>query len=180
MTFPLIRIMQGVPEPERLTQRLHRYGFQEVMFFERLPSYPKEHPRDYIKRPLNQVEENQIFLLYTVACGRRILGIPSTAQEAEEMISLLSGRRHQVWVCFGYKHLGKIYSKIIMTRISFKRLTSLEIKDYLALNEWRGRSGGYNAWGEGSRFIKSINGSLSALSGLPEFEWSSFVQRIKS
>ena len=176
MIFPPIYITKGVPDSESLENRLHQDGFQKISLVERQLAFQGESLQDYIKRFLRQTSENSISLLYTVGCGQRVLGIPFTGHEAKTMLHLLSGRRHQIWVCFSFKSRGEIYSKTVMTRISFKRLAEAEIKSYLDLNEWQGRSGGYNPLGKAASFIKSVNGSPTVLSGLPEFEWTSFIQ----
>lgn len=179
MIFLPLYITQGIPDSESLKDRLRKDGFQKVFLTERQIALQGERLQDYIKRFLAQTSENSISLLYTVACGQRVLDIPSTCDEARKMLHLLSGRRHQIWVCFSFKSQEKIQSRRVMTRVSFKRLSQAEIEDYLLSNEWKGRSGGYNAFGKAAVFIKSINGSPTAFSGLPEFEWASFIQGSK-
>lgn len=181
--LPVVHVMEGVPESEKLKNRLNQHGFQNIVFIPRPVVGKKEHPRDYVRRFLTQVltqePENKIVLSYTVACGRRILDIPTTQDEAREMLQLLSGRRHQIWICFGCKSqdkMDKICARTIMTRVNFKRLTTHEIENYILSHEWKGRSGGYHSFDKAAAFIKSVNGSPTALSGLPEYEWSSFVQ----
>ena len=179
MTFPPLLVTQGVPDPSHLSRRLKAYGFSHIDFIERMPLFPKERPRAYLQRVMAQCPEDKLFLVYLVVCGQRVLGIPATSSEAETMLHLLSGRRHQVWVSFFFKAQERLWSRTVITRVSVKRLTLVEMKDYIASQAWKDRTGGYSAFDEAAPFIKSINGSASALAGLPEFEWSSFLQNKK-
>ena len=119
MIFPPIYITKGVPDSESLENRLHQDGFQKISLVERQLAFQGESLQDYIKRFLRQTSENSISLLYTVGCGQRVLGIPFTGHEAKTMLHLLSGRRHQIWVCFSFKSRGEIYSKTVMRHLDF-------------------------------------------------------------
>jgi septum formation protein len=52
----------------------------------------------------------------------------------------------------------------------FKRLEAQEIDAYLASGEWRGKAGGYAIQGRAGRFVRRLNGSYSAVVGLPLYE----------
>ncbi len=55
----------------------------------------------------------------------------------------------------------------------FKRLTEAEIAAYLESGEWRGKAGGYAIQGRAGAFVLSVQGSYSAVVGLPLYEtWS--------
>jgi septum formation protein len=106
-----------------------------------------------------------------VACGRRVL--PKTEDEAaaRACLRLLSGRRHRV---YGGVALitpdGRLASRLIDSRVAFKRLTDPEIAAYLASGEWHGKAGGYAIQGRAAAFIRWISGSYSNIVGLPLFE----------
>jgi septum formation protein len=106
-----------------------------------------------------------------VACGARVL--PKAEEEAEALscLTLLSGRAHQVItaVCMARPD-GRLSSRCVVTRVSFKRLTDAEISGYLASDEWRGKAGGYAIQGLAGRFVTGLNGSYSAVVGLPLYE----------
>ena len=106
-----------------------------------------------------------------VAVGRRILGKPEYLEEASSALHLLSGRSH--WVYTGVCVItpqSTTRVKVIETKVRFKRLSSLEIKSYLASGEWRGKAGGYGIQGFAGTFIQKIVGSYTAVVGLPLFE----------
>ena len=106
-----------------------------------------------------------------VAVGRRILGKPEYLEEASSALHLLSGRSH--WVYTGIAVMtpsSQMRLKVIETKVRFKRLTSEELKYYLASGEWRGKAGGYGIQGFAGTFIQKIVGSYTAVVGLPLYE----------
>lgn len=111
-----------------------------------------------------------------VACGRRILGKTLTVAEARRSLQLLSGRRHRV---HGGVALvgptGKLTLRLVQTMVTFKRLETAELDDYLASGEWHGKAGGYAIQGLAARFVRQLNGSYSNVVGLPLFETASLL-----
>lgn len=103
----------------------------------------------------------------TVAVGRRIMGKPSGAGEAAQFLHLLSGRRHRVITSVVLRRGEKYWAKDVVTTVKFKRLSDAEINAYLATNDWQGKAGGYGIQGPAGAFIPSINGSVTAVIGLP-------------
>ncbi len=51
--------------------------------------------------------------------------------------------------------------------MKFKILNDIDIKKYLALNEWKNKTGSYAIQGYGAFFIDFISGSYSGAIGLP-------------
>ena len=102
-----------------------------------------------------------------VVCGGRILGKPKSAAEAVEMLSLLSGRDHQVMtgvtVVRGDKHL----SCTEVTDIHFRTLSPKEIADYVATNEPMDKAGSYAIQGGGALFAEKMVGDYYNVMGLP-------------
>ncbi|MGE4313377.1 MAG: nucleoside triphosphate pyrophosphatase [Pseudobdellovibrionaceae bacterium] len=102
-----------------------------------------------------------------VACGRRILSKGETADQAYDCLKLLSGRRHMIYGGIALMTPdGKLTSKCVTTRVSFKTLTSREIDEYVASNEWEGKAGAYGIQGLAAAFVKSIEGSYTNIVGL--------------
>ena len=102
-----------------------------------------------------------------VSVGRRILGKPADAAEAEAFLRLLSGRRHRVTTAICVARGDTVRCRLVETRVRFKRLSDTEITDYLASGEWQGKAGGYAIQGIAGAFIPAINGSYSNVVGLP-------------
>lgn len=102
-----------------------------------------------------------------VAVGRRILPKAENVTEAEDCITLLSGRTHRVFtgLCLITPH--GVREKLVETRLRFKRLSSAEIRDYLAAGEWLGKAGGYAIQGIAGGFVIRLIGSYTSVVGLP-------------
>ena len=106
-----------------------------------------------------------------VACGRRVLPKPETEAEARGCLDLLSGVRHRVYGGLTVVAPdGRAVHRLVLTQVSFKRLSVPEIADYLTGGEWRGKAGGYAIQGRAAVFIRAISGSYSNVVGLPLFE----------
>ncbi|MFG1208746.1 Maf-like protein [Xanthobacter flavus] len=103
-----------------------------------------------------------------VAVGRRILPKPDLVDEAEACLRLLSGRTHRVYtgVCL-IDPRGRAATRLVETRVRFKRLSRDEINDYLACGEWRGKAGGYAIQGVAGGFVVKLVGSYTNVVGLP-------------
>lgn len=106
-----------------------------------------------------------------VAAGRRILPKAETEDEARLCLTLLSGRRHRVLSAVTLiDGLGHARHRLSTNVVTFKRLERQEIDQYIASDEWRGKAGGYAIQGRAAGFIRAIQGSHSAIMGLPLYE----------
>ncbi len=107
-----------------------------------------------------------------VACGRRILPKAETEDEARRCLALLSGRAHQVITAVAVQAPGAAAprSRVVAARVRFARLAAPDIDGYIASDEWRGKAGGYAIQGRAGRFVLALNGSYSAVVGLPLYE----------
>ncbi len=106
----------------------------------------------------------------TVAVGRRILGKPEDGAQAAEFLGLLSGRRHRVVTAMAVRLGDEIWQRDVVTAVKMKRLSEGEIAAYVRSGEWDGKAGGYTIQGFGGAFIPWIQGSHSAVMGLPVAE----------
>ena len=112
-----------------------------------------------------------------VAVGRRILPKVATEAEGRTCLALLSGRPHKVLtgVCVRGPD-GRAASRLVESRVRFKRLTEAEISGYLQSQEGVGKAGGYAIQGRAGAFVVSLQGSYSAVVGLPLYETSNLLQ----
>ncbi|MGE0045927.1 MAG: nucleoside triphosphate pyrophosphatase, partial [Hyphomonadaceae bacterium] len=110
------------------------------------------------------------------ACGRRILPKAESETEARRCLTLLSGRAHIVVTAVAVAEGGKLRERVVETRVTFKRLSPGEIDAYIASGEWRGKAGGYAIQGRAARFVRALNGSYSAVVGLPLFETANLLE----
>lgn len=112
-----------------------------------------------------------------VACGRRILPKAENAAQARACLELLSGRAHRVETAVAIARPEReTVVRLVETRVTFKRLTDEEIAGYIVSGEWEGKAGGYAVQGRAGRFVKRINGSFSAVVGLPLLETANLLE----
>lgn len=103
----------------------------------------------------------------TVVAGRRILGKPADEHEAEGFLRLLSGRRHRVMTAVTVQADGRARHRLVETTLRLRPLSAAEIADYVAGGDWRGKAGGYGIQGPASAFVPWMQGSFTAVVGLP-------------
>jgi septum formation protein len=106
-----------------------------------------------------------------VAVGRRIMPKPELLEEAASCLRLLSGRTHRVYsgVCLVTPN-DSVKTRLVETRVRFKRLSEQDIESYLASGEWRNKAGGYAIQGLAGTFVVKLVGSYSNVVGLPLYE----------
>jgi len=104
-----------------------------------------------------------------VVIGRRILGKPENRDEATEMLSTLSGRKHRVVTGFCILDpSGRVaHSQAVTTVVRIKPLTPEEIHGYIDTGEPYGKAGSYAIQGIGSFMVEGISGSYTNVVGLP-------------
>jgi septum formation protein len=111
----------------------------------------------------------------TVALGRRILGKPDDAGQAAEFLTMLGGRRHQVFTAIAVRRGEKIWERVSESDVKMKRLSDLELNAYLAGGEWAGKAGAYGIQGAAGAFIPWISGSFTGIMGLPVAETAALL-----
>lgn len=112
-----------------------------------------------------------------VALGQRNLEKAADEAEAAAFLRLLSGRAHQCITGVAVRAPdGRIASRAVLARVKMKRLTQAEIAAYVAGGDWRGKAGGYGIQGAAGAFVTSINGSYTAIVGLPLYETKSLLE----
>jgi septum formation protein len=106
-----------------------------------------------------------------VAVGRRIMPKPELLEEAASCLRLLSGRTHRVYsgVCLITPN-DSVKTRLVETRVRFKRLSDQDIESYLASGEWRNKAGGYAVQGLAGTFVVKLVGSYTNVVGLPLYE----------
>lgn len=111
-----------------------------------------------------------------VAVGRRILPKPEILEEAAACLRLLSGRTHRVYtgVCLVTPR-DALRTRLVETRVRFKRLSNEDLESYLASGEWRGKAGGYAIQGLAGSFVTKIVGSYTSVVGLPLYETTALL-----
>lgn len=111
----------------------------------------------------------------TVALGRRIMGKPDDEKQAAEFLLAMSGRRHRVITALAVARGDRIWQSDVVTHVKMKRLSDDELNSYLNSGDWRGKAGGYGIQGPAGAFIPWIQGSYSAVMGLPVAETANIL-----
>jgi len=105
-----------------------------------------------------------------VGVGRRILPKAETEEQARYCLELMSGRGHRVFTGVALSLSGGMTSRVVETRIKFKRLSEKDLNGYIESGEWKGKAGGYGIQGYAECLVSRLNGSYSNVVGLPLFE----------
>lgn len=106
-----------------------------------------------------------------VAVGRRILGKPDDEADARRMLTLLSGRPHKVLTGVAViAPEGRTASRVVESRVTFKRITDRELDAFIAGGDWTDASGGYKIHRLAGAFVTDISGSYTSVVGLPLYE----------
>ncbi|MDP1781823.1 MAG: Maf family protein [Hydrogenophaga sp.] len=112
----------------------------------------------------------------TVALGRRILGKPADAAEAQHMLASLAGQRHRVLTAVAVgvprQRSLRVHAALSTSWVTFEPLTVQQIARYVASGEPMGKAGAYAIQGRASLWVSHISGSYSGIMGLPAHETS--------
>ena len=102
-----------------------------------------------------------------VVCQGKVLGKPKSKEEAVQMLSLLSGRDHQVMT--GVTVLrGEICETFTeVTDLHFRELSQKEIEAYVATGEPMDKAGSYGIQGGAALFCTHMVGDYYNVMGLP-------------
>jgi septum formation protein len=103
----------------------------------------------------------------TVALGSTILGKPADLESARESLRLLSGCTHQVHTGLSLNIAGQTRTRTATTVVTFTHLSEEAISQYLMMDEYVGKAGAYAIQGYAGAFVSRIEGSYSAVVGLP-------------
>ena len=105
-----------------------------------------------------------------VVIDEEILGQPRDDDDARRMLSLLSGKWHQVVTGVALVRIIDL-SQIIVdqqtTRVLFAELSRQQIDWYISTGEPQGKAGAYAIQGKGALLIKEIQGDYFNVVGLP-------------
>lgn len=111
-----------------------------------------------------------------VALDGCILGKPKDAAHAEEMLTTLSGKTHQVLTGIALNSHGDIKHRLSITTVRFREIGKREIRACIASGEAFDKAGAYAIQGIAAAFIVEILGSYSGVVGLPLFETSLLLE----
>jgi septum formation protein len=103
-----------------------------------------------------------------VVCDTEVLGKPADAVDATRMLTLLSGRTHQVvtGVAVAWKP-GLVEVAAEVTQVTMRTLSAEDVAAYVAGGEPMDKAGAYAIQGYAGRWIPRISGCYFNVVGLP-------------
>ncbi len=110
-----------------------------------------------------------------VVLNGKVLEKPASAEEGITMLLALSGQVHQVMTAVCLHHNGREQVRLNTTSVRFRSIQLQEAQRYWRTGEPADKAGGYGIQGLGAVFVDSINGSYSAVVGLPLLETSQLL-----
>jgi septum formation protein len=99
-----------------------------------------------------------------------VLQKPADRAEGVEMLMQLAGREHHVISAVAVVHGGVLRTSVNRTAVRFSDITRDQANRYWDTGEPEDKAGGYAIQGLGAVFVAHIEGSYSAVMGLPLFE----------
>jgi septum formation protein len=103
----------------------------------------------------------------TVVVDEHILEKPRDARDAQRMLTLLSGRVHEVITGICLRAGSRTIIDVAVTRVHFLELTDEDIAQYVANGEPMDKAGAYAIQGLASKFIDRVEGCYFNVVGLP-------------
>jgi len=113
----------------------------------------------------------------TVSIDGEILGKPQDDEDAYRMLSLMSGRWHEVHTGIAVAHAGHVAMEISSTMVQMDDLSDAVIRAYIATGEPKDKAGAYGIQGIAGSLIKRIEGSYSGVMGLPVYETAKLLKQ---
>nr|CRH07229.1 Maf-like protein [Candidatus Magnetococcus massalia] len=142
--------------------------------------HPGEDPAHYVERlarekaqaGLNQPGQARMVIGSdtAVVIDNEPLGKPVDRADAKAMLQRLVGRSHEVMTGIAVVTHTQSYSQVVTTRVTMRPASEDELDAYLATGESMDKAGAYAIQGMGAFLVEHIEGSYSAVVGLPIVE----------
>jgi septum formation protein len=100
----------------------------------------------------------------------KILGKPVDQADALAMLMALAEREHEVLTAIAVTDGQRCETRCVSSRVRFREICAQEATTYWHSGEPQDKAGGYAIQGLGSVFVSGLNGSYSAVVGLPVCE----------
>lgn len=137
-----------------------------------------EAPRAYVQRVANAkaaaiARTGRVVLAADtcVAVDHTILGKPVSPDDARRMLTMLSGRTHDVFTAVVVVDANASATSVVVhTEVTFASLSADDIAWYINTGEPMDKAGAYGIQGKGGHFVERVSGSVSNVIGLPMVE----------
>ncbi|WP_416311113.1 Maf family protein [Pseudomonas sp. W03] len=110
-----------------------------------------------------------------VVLDGRILGKPADRAEALGMLRALSGREHEVLTAVAVANRDRCEARVVSSRVTFRSVSMEEAERYWDTGEPHDKAGGYAIQGLAAVFVSRVEGSYSAVVGLPLCETAALL-----
>jgi septum formation protein len=107
----------------------------------------------------------------------KILGKPVDQADALAMLMALAGREHEVLTAISLTDGSRCETVCVSSRVRFRAISVEEATAYWHSGEPQDKAGGYAIQGLGSVFVAGLNGSYSAVVGLPVCETAQLLDQ---
>tara|TARA_B100001094_G_C18192496_1_gene808252 strand:+ start:3562 stop:4146 length:585 start_codon:yes stop_codon:yes gene_type:complete len=179
MPHSVLYLASSSPRRQELLSQLG-YQFKQVS-----PNIPEvqhheECAQDYVKRLAQEKAQKGLELTHAsavvlgadtlISFKDRVFEKPKDKQDFISMMQQLSGQTHQVLTAIAVATSSSTITQLIQVNVRFCTLTELDIQYYWETQEPQDKAGGYAIQGIGGNFVESIQGSYSAVVGLPLVE----------
>jgi septum formation protein len=113
-----------------------------------------------------------------VTLDDRVLGKPRDHDDADAMLRSLSGRTHEVVTGVAAARGSLQVADVVITAVTFRRLTDAEVAWYLDTGEPSDKAGAYGLQGAGAVLVERVDGSDTNVIGLPLAETVALLRRV--
>ncbi len=111
----------------------------------------------------------------SVVLDGAILGKPESREHALSMLQALSGREHQVLTAVALASAERCKSLVVASQVGFRQISAAQAAAYWASGEPADKAGGYGIQGFAAVFVSHLQGSYSAVVGLPLCETAALL-----
>jgi septum formation protein len=181
----------GIAFAVAVTDGEERQDAVPAQVIQALPAYPLAqpgHPSLLAWRKANAAREDghsaAILGADTiVVLDDAVLGKPRDPAHARQMLRQLSGRTHRVYTGIvvlppATAASGAPVFDLVAADVRLAALSDAEIADYVATGEPLDKAGSYGIQGLGGRLVEQVNGSFTAVVGLPLPATAALLQTI--
>lgn len=145
------------PDPERFVMKLAERKAMEV--FDR---FGAREVSDDCAEPIAVLGSDTI-----VYYNGGIIGKPKDREDAFRILSMLSGKTHEVYTGVAVVTEKGCLAECDTTRVTFEELSDEEIEKYVASGEPLDKAGAYGIQGPFGMFVKKVEGNYFTVIGLP-------------
>jgi septum formation protein len=114
----------------------------------------------------------------SVVINGQILGKPESKDDATRMLLSLSDATHQVLTAIALVQGDNCLHRLITTDVRFREITPAMAEAYWQTGEPCDKAGSYGIQGLGGMLVRSIEGSYSAVVGLPLAETADLLMDV--